>query len=107
MFAACGVTYDDAAGAGGIEIHDVMGVPVPFASARLLWRMKQTVRDKDIADRAWLRSKLGLAEGDSRRGDTVTVPRWLWFGMLGLTLALGLAWVWWLWLRPASGPPAP
>ena len=29
-------------------------VKIPFASPRLLWRTKQTYRDKDAADRAYL-----------------------------------------------------
>jgi len=63
---------------------------------------------KDVADRAWLRAKLGLDESESSGGGgTVTVPRWLWFTMVGLVLTLGLAWVWWLWLRPDPAVPTP
>ena len=40
-----------------IEV-DIEGVTIPFASARLLWRTKQTVRDKDRMDRAFLASLL-------------------------------------------------
>lgn len=101
MFSACGVSYADAA--GEVEIREVHGVAIPFASARLLWRMKQTVRDKDAADRAWLRARLGMAEG-AASSDTVTVPRWLWFSVLGIAVGLALAWaVWWL-LRGRSEP---
>ncbi len=78
MFAACGVTYAEALAQGQIETHDVGGIPVPFASAKLLLRMKQTVRDKDVADRAWLRARLGLTEPPPDTG-SVTVPRWLWW----------------------------
>jgi hypothetical protein len=44
MLSACGVGYDDAAN----EIESVVfqGVPIPFASAKLLLRTKQTYRDK-------------------------------------------------------------
>jgi hypothetical protein len=51
--------------AGGIEyaeaskdvvVHDVDGVPIPFASPRLLWRMKiVTNREKDAGDLVFLR----------------------------------------------------
>lgn len=56
MLSACGVSYSEAA--NEIEIHEVGGVPIPFASAKLLLRMKQTYRDKDIADRSFLQQKL-------------------------------------------------
>ena len=57
MLAACGITYDEAV--NEIEIREVGGVSIPFPSARLLLRMKQTYRDKDIADRMFLQHKLG------------------------------------------------
>jgi hypothetical protein len=51
--------------AGGIEyaeavadavVHDVDGVSIPFASPRLLWRMKAvTPREKDAPDLLFLR----------------------------------------------------
>jgi hypothetical protein len=56
MLAACGVTYDDAA--SEIEIRELRGVAIPFASATLLLRTKQTLRDKDIPDRIFLEEKL-------------------------------------------------
>lgn len=36
-------------------LNEIDGVPIPFASPQTLWRMKQTVRDKDIPDRLFLR----------------------------------------------------
>jgi len=57
MLAACGITYDEAV--NEIEMREIGGVSIPFASARLLLRMKQTYRDKDIADRTFLKHKLG------------------------------------------------
>jgi len=36
----------------------IEGVSIPFASARLLLQMKQTVREKDIPDRIFLEEKL-------------------------------------------------
>ena len=56
MLSACGVTYDDAV--NDIELKVVEGVPIPFASANILLRMKQTYRDKDIPDRIFLEEKL-------------------------------------------------
>jgi len=56
MLSACGVTYDQAR--DEIEPRIVEGVPIPFASAKLLLRMKQTLREKDIPDRVFLEEKL-------------------------------------------------
>ena len=56
MLSACGVTYDEAV--SGIEIKVIEGVLIPFASARMLLKMKQTYRDKDIPDRIFLEEKL-------------------------------------------------
>ncbi|MGE3310020.1 MAG: hypothetical protein AB7O66_08630 [Limisphaerales bacterium] len=61
MHSACGVTY--LAAAGSIEVRTIDGVPVPFASPALLWRMKKpTRREKDAAD------VLFLAEWFKARG---------------------------------------
>jgi len=39
-----------------VVVHDVDGVPIPFASPRLLWRMKAvTHREKDAPDLVFLR----------------------------------------------------
>jgi hypothetical protein len=56
MLAACGITYDDAA--NEIEMREIQGVAIPFASAKLLLRTKQTYRDRDIPDRIFLEEKL-------------------------------------------------
>ncbi|HXI23418.1 MAG TPA: hypothetical protein VNG71_06050 [Pyrinomonadaceae bacterium] len=56
MLSTCGIRYYEAA--KQIEFRDIKGVLIPFASAELLLRMKQTYRDKDIADRAFLRDKI-------------------------------------------------
>jgi hypothetical protein len=56
MLSACGVTYDEVV--SGIEIKVIEGVSIPFASARMLLKMKQTHRDKDIPDRIFLEEKL-------------------------------------------------
>lgn len=77
---------------------------IPFASARLLWRMKQTVRDKDEVDRAWLRARLGIPEVASGPAAAVTVPRWLWYGVLTAATGLALAWAVWWYLHTRSRP---
>jgi len=38
------------------------GVPIPFAKPELLWRTKQTVREKDRQDRVFLAQRLGRSE---------------------------------------------
>ncbi len=56
MMSACGITYDEAK--NEIEQGMIDDVPIPFASAKLLFRMKQTYREKDIPDRIFLQEKL-------------------------------------------------
>lgn len=56
MKTACGVTYQDAA--RDVVYHEIEGVRIPFASPKTLWRMKQTVREKDIPDRLFLQKLL-------------------------------------------------
>ena len=41
-----------------IEHHEIEGVSVPFASARLLLKMRQTGREKDALDRMFLEQKV-------------------------------------------------
>src|SRR4051812_42568820 len=46
---ACGIDYAEAA--KDVVVRNVSGVPIPFASPRLLWRMKKpTHRSKDAQD---------------------------------------------------------
>jgi hypothetical protein len=53
MKSACGIEYAEAA--RDVVIREVQAVPIPFASPRLLWRMKKpTHRAKDAADVAFL-----------------------------------------------------
>jgi hypothetical protein len=56
MKSGCGVDYAEAI--KDARTLDINGVPMPFASPLTLWSMKQTVREKDIADRVFLRQKL-------------------------------------------------
>ncbi|MEP6955570.1 MAG: hypothetical protein ABI883_02000 [Chthoniobacterales bacterium] len=54
MRAACGIDYEEAA--QDVVVRLVKGVPIPFASHRLLWRMKvHTRREKDAQDLSFLR----------------------------------------------------
>lgn len=56
MAAACGISYDEAI--GSVTVVDIDGVKIPFASPELLWRMKQTMREKDNLDLTFLRELL-------------------------------------------------
>jgi hypothetical protein len=62
MKSACGITYDEASRM--VDVIEIEGVAIPFASPRLLWRTKDTSRDKDKVDRAFLARLL------SSRGET-------------------------------------
>jgi hypothetical protein len=54
MQSACGIDYGEAA--GEVVIREINGTSIPFASPRLLWRMKApTHREKDGLDLAFLR----------------------------------------------------
>jgi len=54
MRSAGGITYDEAL--LHTVVRNIQGIDIPFASPRLLWRMKRvTHREKDIADLAFLR----------------------------------------------------
>ncbi|MFH1574538.1 MAG: hypothetical protein ABIG68_11175, partial [Acidobacteriota bacterium] len=55
---ACGVCYPEAS--RSIEWANIDGVPIPFASAELLWKLKQAPRAKDEIDRSFLRALLGM-----------------------------------------------
>lgn len=54
MTEACGVSFEEAS--CGIETVEIDGVPIPFASATLMLKMKQGVREKDGMDRKFLES---------------------------------------------------
>jgi hypothetical protein len=54
MRSASGIDYDEAS--RDAVTHEVDGVAIPFASPRLLWKMKRsTGRDKDLPDLNFLR----------------------------------------------------
>jgi hypothetical protein len=52
MKSACGIDYAEASRL--VDLVRIQGVSIPFASPRLLWRTKQTLRDKDKVDLAFL-----------------------------------------------------
>jgi len=55
MGSAGGIDYAEAA--KDVVVREVDGVPIPFASPRLLWRMKAvTHREKDAGDLVFLRA---------------------------------------------------
>jgi Nucleotidyl transferase of unknown function (DUF2204) len=61
MKSACGIAYPEAS--QSIEWEKIEGVPIPFASARLLWKLKQAPRAKDEIDRVFLRALLEKENG--------------------------------------------
>ncbi len=56
MTAVCEIEFEEAN--CSVEIADVQGVPIPFATPELLLRMKQTYRQNDVADRVFLHRKI-------------------------------------------------
>lgn len=65
MLRTCGIAYEEAT--DETEWITLDSVPIPFASARLLLRMKQTTREKDALDRLFLEQKLADQNSDSSR----------------------------------------
>ena len=61
MLSACGIPYEETL--EDQRIFDIDGVPIPFASPKLLLRMKQTHRAKDEEDRIFLQHKIAQEEG--------------------------------------------
>ena len=56
MKSACGIEYDEAR--AGVTFVDIEGVKIPFASHDLLWKLKQTRREKDQLDLLFLKELL-------------------------------------------------
>lgn len=52
MRQACGIRYEEAS--RDIDVVEIAGVKIPFANPQLLWRTKQTPREKDAIDRTFL-----------------------------------------------------
>ena len=57
MGSACGIDFKSAE--SQIEWHELEGVKIPFASAKLMFKTKQTLREKDEIDRLYLKRILG------------------------------------------------
>lgn len=60
MLAACGIEYEEAS--REMQVIEIRGVPIPFAKPKLLLRMKQTHREKDVQDRIFLHRKIAELE---------------------------------------------
>jgi len=60
MISTCGISYYEAK--DDIEQVDIDDVSIPFASASLLLRMKQTGREKDALDAMFLARKIAEEE---------------------------------------------
>ena len=58
MGSACGIDFKSAE--NQIEVHEIDGVRIPFASAELMLKTKQTLREKDEIDRLYLKRILGI-----------------------------------------------
>jgi len=56
MKSACGVEFPEAS--KSVEMVDIKGVPIPFASLELLWKLKQSMGEKDALDRNFLEIKI-------------------------------------------------
>ncbi len=56
MKSACGIDFNEASSM--VDLVEIEGVKIPFANTKLLWRTKQTVREKDKLDRQFLASRL-------------------------------------------------
>jgi len=61
MTEAWGVDYESAR--AGIETETIEGVPIPFAGAELMLRLKQGVREKDAWDRSFLQQLIQARKG--------------------------------------------
>lgn len=56
MAKACGISYEEAK--ESIKVVIIEGIEIPIASPELLWRMKQTMREKDNLDLMFLKELL-------------------------------------------------
>ena len=61
MKAACGITFGE--GKDLVDVVSIDDVAIPFAKPMLLWRTRQTVREKDRQDRTFLARLLDKSEG--------------------------------------------
>jgi hypothetical protein len=80
MKSGCGVAFADAI--GDAVWREIDGVRIPFASKQTLWKMKQTLREKDAVDRLFLRRELQregvpLDPPEIPRDQMAHIPRWI------------------------------
>jgi len=61
MKRACGVEYSEAERM--VDRVTIDGVTIPFANVDLLWKTKQTLREKDAVDRTFLAARLARRPG--------------------------------------------
>lgn len=62
LLSAGGIAYAEAR--PEVMFVEISGVPIPFASPRLLLRMKETGREKDALDLVFLRELLSRSRSD-------------------------------------------
>jgi hypothetical protein len=67
MKTGCGLDYAEVI--KDVVFKEIDGVRIPFASPQTLWRMKQTVREKDIPDRFFFAT---LTQGTRNRRNALT-----------------------------------
>jgi hypothetical protein len=68
MAIAGGVNYAEAVGM--VAVREIEGIAIPFATPQLLWKTKQSPREKDRLDRTYLRKWfLDQAERDGESVD--------------------------------------
>jgi hypothetical protein len=64
MAKSCGISFAEAI--QDANFQEIQTIRIPFASAKTLWRMKQTVREKDIPDRIFLRKLLEIDTAEAK-----------------------------------------
>ncbi len=64
MTKACGIGFTETV--DSTQVFEIEGVPIPFASPRLLLRMKQTHRASDVEDRIFLHRKIAEDEKNNK-----------------------------------------
>jgi hypothetical protein len=68
---AGGIAYDEAS--GDLVVREVDGIPIPFASPRILWRMKAvTHREKDAPDLLFRKQWFASSDSAARKPARLT-----------------------------------
>lgn len=87
MHSGCGITYESAI--GDAVMKEVYGVRFPVASQRTLWKMKQTLREKDIPDKIFLRQwaeDTGIELDPSPSSAATSLPQSGWLDRLAFKI---------------------